>query len=183
MCSSSLVFSDLNWWRHVNNEATATQTDRFRPVNIMKYFTKTDKRGDLSKATFVLIGLSGYRIRYGESCVKRHSLSKCCACSIRNWLPCSHCRSNSWSSVWGTAALLFLFVVLPVLPLPLSAEWVELDLTYKTTNMRKTWLVNSLPLSQAYHMHFQALIRQEKIRFSPSLKNKRWKKKNIIQIF
>lgn len=34
-----------------------------------------------------------------------HSLSKCWACSIRNWLPCSHCLSNSWSSVWGIAPL------------------------------------------------------------------------------
>lgn len=33
--------------------------------------------------------------------LKQNLLSKCWACSIRNWDPCSHCRSKSWSKVWG----------------------------------------------------------------------------------
>lgn len=28
-------------------------------------------------------------------------LSKCWACSMRNWEPCSHCLSNSWSRLWA----------------------------------------------------------------------------------
>lgn len=39
-------------------------------------------------------------------------LSKCWACSIRNWLPCSHCLSSNWSKLWGmlpTAVVLLLF--------------------------------------------------------------------------
>lgn len=33
-------------------------------------------------------------------------LSKCWACSIKNWEPCSHCRSSNWSRVWGIEPLL-----------------------------------------------------------------------------
>ena len=39
-------------------------------------------------------------------------LSKCWACSMRNWLPCSHCLSSNWSKLWGmlpTAVILLLF--------------------------------------------------------------------------
>lgn len=46
----------------------------------------------------------------------RYSLSKCCACSIRNCEPCSHCRSSSCSRLCG---------VLPcavAVPLPLSMD-------------------------------------------------------------
>lgn len=49
------------------------------------------------------------------------AMSKCCACSIRNWLPCSHCRSSNCSRLCGKGggwllALMLLPLVFSFLP-------------------------------------------------------------------
>ena len=50
-------------------------------------------------------------------------LSKWLACSIRNWLPCSHCLSKSSSNVWGCWLVLD---VSPAVLLPAS-DWLAVD--------------------------------------------------------
>lgn len=59
-----------------------------------------------------------YNVVKGNENVE-YLLSKCCACSIRNWDPCSHCRSNNCSKLCGV------FPLAVGVPVPPSIELSE----------------------------------------------------------
>lgn len=55
------------------------------------------------------------------------AISKCCACSIRNWEPCSHCRSKSCSSVCGGFPGVDVELALPPVVVPLSGAAIIVE--------------------------------------------------------
>lgn len=84
-CSSRRTFSVCSWCKQDNKDAT--ETSKYHQLILKTIFFHLC----MTKAA--------------------NLLSKCWACSIKNCEPCSHCRSNNCSKLWGMAKL-------PLAPLP-----------------------------------------------------------------